>query len=236
MGNVASSSSQNSQGRRVSPPGTAGSSMSTGALLVPSRLHSGSLSVPSSCHPSIANLRQTYQDQSGMSSSSGSAPNSSDGVVLSPATVAARLRASTLAGDPYHRNTTPSFQFSPSHGQNEPLPPVDPPTRTLADLSLEVEAAAALDQAPGAPSASSSAYLLNRPRASTFSILDDPANPSLAHNRRRAGTTAAAGLLGGNSLLRTPMYEGGADGYMDSAPLAETEEVRRGTLPDFVAY
>lgn len=245
MGNLPSSSSASSQfqgsSRRISPPGTASSSMSTGALLVPGRLHSGSLSVPSSCHPSIANLRQTYQDHSGgLSSSSGSSHSGSpDGLTLSPASAAARLRANTLAADALLRSRpSSSFQFSPSlapHDSSSLPPPMDPPTRTLADLSLEVEAASAYDSVPGVPSAHSSAYLLNRPRASTFSILDESANPHSAQHRKRAGTTAAAGLLGGNSLLRTPLYEGSGDGYLDSAPLAETEEVKYIALSSYCA-
>lgn len=222
--------------KRTSPPGTAHSTMSAGGLLVPARLHSGSLSVPSSSHPSIANLRQVYQDHGGPSSSSGSSHSSPDGQNLSPATAAARIRANTLAADPLLRNRASSsssaFHFSPSLAMQDssslPPPSVDPPSRTLADLSLEVEAATAFENMPGAPIASSSAYLLNRPRASTFSILDESAGSLAAQNRKRAGTTAAAGLLGGTSLLRTPLYEGGADGYMASATVAETEEVGLG--------
>lgn len=62
-------------------------------------------------------------------------------------------------------------------------------------------------------------YNPNRPRASTIGILDE-AN-AMTHSRRRAGTTGPGMLPSG---LRTPIYDGGQDGYLASGTVAEMDE------------
>jgi hypothetical protein len=216
-----------------------GNTGSGSGLLAPGRRPSGSLSVPSSTHPSILNLRQTFQDHSSgavpSTSSVNSAPDSpftnAVSLSVSPTSAAARLRASTVVTpDPHLRKASPFRHLTVSNGSgNAYAPPeADPltaegflgtPPRTLADLTLDenINQSTSLYEAPGP----SSAFSANRPRASTIGILNE-ALLQEQQFRKRAGTTAGFGPP--SSLMRTPLYEGSKDGYLDSTGMAEADD------------
>lgn len=227
--------------RHTSPTSARTGSTSSSLLSAGGRPTSGSISSPSSAHPSIQNLRQTYNDHSVSSimqhsASATSAPDSAH-MPLSPRS-AARLRANTIAAPdpPVIRKSSP-YYLSPSmagsSGLNGGFPQssadrldssaTDGLSNHLVSLALnDHRDALHPQQYDGSyPPSAAHSYLYNpnRPRASTIGILDEV--NAMTHSRRRAGTTGPGMLPSG---LRTPIYDGGQDGYLASGTVAEMDE------------
>lgn len=187
--------------------------------------HSGSISVPSSTHPSMQNLREAFQDHGGLlptSSSSGNLLSEHDAALntmpsgsAGGLSAASRLRANTVAApdpllrrsSPYHLSTNGSLstmEGAPYISQQH-SPTTRTGLRTLADLPGEdahvrdaTPVAGQQNAPPGEPYAhgNSSAYLLSHLNRPRASTIGIlDEAAALSPHRKRAGTTTGPGMV-----------------------------------------